>query len=53
MRGPWSVRELKRQIDTNYYARSGWSRKPNLLAQKLKGTLAKQNTRFSCQVKSA
>jgi predicted nuclease of restriction endonuclease-like (RecB) superfamily len=40
MRGPWSVRELKRQIDTNYYARSGWSRKPELLAQKLKGTLA-------------
>jgi predicted nuclease of restriction endonuclease-like (RecB) superfamily len=40
MRGPWSVRELKRQIDTNYYARSGWSRKPELLSQKLKGTLA-------------
>jgi hypothetical protein len=40
MRGPWSVRELKRQIDTNYYARSGWSRKPELLAQKLKETLA-------------
>jgi predicted nuclease of restriction endonuclease-like (RecB) superfamily len=45
MRGPWSVRELKRQIDTNYYARSGWSRKPELLARKLKGTLGKPSFR--------
>jgi predicted nuclease of restriction endonuclease-like (RecB) superfamily len=50
MRGPWSVRELKRQIDTNYYARSGWSRKPELLAQKLKGTLAKPS--FKEDIKS-
>ena len=28
MRGPWSVRELERQIDTKYYERSGWSKKP-------------------------
>jgi predicted nuclease of restriction endonuclease-like (RecB) superfamily len=41
---------LKRQIDTNYYARSGWSRKPELLAQKLKGTLAKPS--FTEDIKS-
>ena len=35
MRGPWSVRELQRQIDSNYYERSGWSNKPELLAQKV------------------
>lgn len=33
IRGTWSVRELQRQIDTNYYERSGWSKKPELLAQ--------------------
>ena len=38
MRGPWSVRELQRQIDTNYYARSGWSKKPELLSKKINGT---------------
>ncbi len=35
MRGPWSVRELQRQIDSNYFTRSGWSKKPELLAQKI------------------
>jgi len=35
MRGPWSVRELQRQIDSNYYERSGWSKKPELLASKV------------------
>ncbi len=35
MRGPWSVRELQRQIDSNYYERSGWSKKPDLLASKV------------------
>ena len=35
MRGPWSYRELKRQIDSNYYERSGWSKKPELLADML------------------
>lgn len=35
MRGPWSVRELQRQIDSNYYERSGWSKKPELLASKI------------------
>ena len=35
MRGPWSVRELQRQIDSNYYERNGWSKKPELLASKV------------------
>lgn len=38
MRGPWSVRELQRQIDTNYYTRSGWSEKPELLSRRLNAT---------------
>ena len=29
----WSVRELQRQIDTNYYERSGWSKRPEELAR--------------------
>ena len=33
IQGTWSVRELKRQIDTNYYMRSGWSKDPLLLQQ--------------------
>lgn len=32
IRGTWSVRELQRQIDSNYYERSGWSNKPDQLA---------------------
>ena len=35
MRGPWSFRELKRQIDSNYFERSGWSKKPELLASRV------------------
>ena len=35
MRGPWSVRELIRQKDVQYFQRSGWSKKPELLAQKV------------------
>jgi len=35
MRGPWSYRELQRQIDSSYYERSGWSKKPELLAGKV------------------
>lgn len=38
MRGPWSARELQRQINTNYYARSGWSKKPELLSHKINRT---------------
>ena len=50
MRGPWSVRELQRQIDTNYYARSGWSRKPELLSKKINGTAERPT--FEQNVKS-
>ena len=35
MRGPWSYRELQRQIDSNYFERSGWSKKPELLASRV------------------
>lgn len=37
IRGTWSVRELQRQIDTNYYERSGWSKNPEQLAQLVDG----------------
>ena len=37
IRGTWSVRELQRQIDTNYFERSGWSQKPEHLAQFVDG----------------
>lgn len=41
MRGPWSVRELQRQIDSNYYSRSGWSKKPELLSMKVNANAEK------------
>lgn len=50
MRGPWSVRELQRQIDSNYYTRSGWSRKPELLCQKING--ATERPTFQENIKS-
>lgn len=37
IRGTWSVRELQRQIDSNYYERSGWSQKPEALAELVDG----------------
>lgn len=37
IRGTWSVRELQRQIDSNYYFRSGWSQKPETLAKLVDG----------------
>lgn len=37
IRGTWSVRELQRQIDSNYYERSGWSKKPEALADIVDG----------------
>ena len=37
IRGTWSVRELQRQIDSNYYIRSGWSQKPEALAKLVDG----------------
>lgn len=45
MRGPWSQRELKRQIDSNYYERSGWSKKPELLTQKVNDRAEKPTLR--------
>ena len=45
MRGPWSVRELQRQIDSNYFERSGWSKKPELLASKVNETAEKPSFR--------
>ena len=50
MRGPWSVRELERQIDTKYYERSGWSKKPELLAKRVSGKAEKGS--FSEEIKS-
>ena len=50
MRGPWSVRELQRQIDTKYYERSGWSKKPELLAKRVSGKMEKRS--FSEEIKS-
>ena len=32
IRGTWSVKELKRQIASKYYVRSGWSKDPSKLA---------------------
>ena len=43
IRGTWSVRELERQIDSNYYVRSGWSQKPEALAELVDGK-AEQST---------
>lgn len=50
MRGPWSVRELERQIDSNYYTRSGWSKKPELLAKRVSDKAEKRS--FSEEIKS-
>ena len=35
IKGTWSVRELHRQIDTKLYFRSGISKKPELLLQRV------------------
>ena len=45
MRGPWSYRELQRQIDSNYYERSGWSKKPELLSKKVNNKAEKPTFR--------
>ncbi len=50
MRGPWSVRELQRQIDSNYYTRSGWSKKPELLSKRVNNKEYKPS--FSEEIKS-
>lgn len=33
IRGTWSVRELRRQIESKYYERCGWSKDPHTLSQ--------------------
>lgn len=43
IRGTWSVRELQRQIDSNYYIRSGWSQKPEALADLVDGKAEQQS----------
>ena len=35
IKGTWNVRELRRQIDTKLYFRSGMSKKPELLLQRI------------------
>lgn len=50
MRGPWSVRELQRQIDTKYFERSGWSKRPELLAKRISGKAEKRS--FKEEIKS-
>ena len=39
IKGNWSIRELKRQINSLYFERSGLSKKPELLSQKLQQTV--------------
>lgn len=39
IKGTWSVRELKRQIDSLYFERSGLSKHPEKLAKKLQETI--------------
>ena len=46
IRGTWSVRELKRQIDTNYFVRSGWSENPQLLSNSIKKRNEQQQIEF-------
>lgn len=43
IRGTWSVRELQRQIDTNYYIRSGWSQKPEAFSDFVDGKAERQS----------
>ena len=50
MRGPWSFRELQRQIDSKYYERSGWSKKPELLAKRVSDKAEKRT--FSEEIKT-
>ena len=38
IKGVWSVRELRRQIDTNLFFRAGISRKPELLTDKIENS---------------
>lgn len=46
IRGTWSVRELQRQIDSNYYVRSGWSKEPDKLAELVDGKAEKASLKM-------
>ena len=45
IRGTWSVRELRRQIDSNYYVRCGWSKDPSKLSALVRGKADKATLR--------
>ena len=45
IRGTWSVRELQRQIDSNYYVRCGWSKDPSKLSALVRGKADKATLR--------
>ena len=47
IKGTWSVRELRRQINSLYYERSGLSKDPNVLSEQ---TLAKTNPQPSASL---
>ncbi len=41
IRGTWSVKELKRQIESQYYQRCGWSKDPHKYAAMVQGKVEK------------
>ena len=43
IRGTWSVKELKRQIESQYYQRCGWSKDPHKYAAMVQGKAEKLN----------
>ena len=43
IRGTWSVKELKRQIESQYYQRCGWSKNPHKYAAMVQGKADKLN----------
>ena len=43
IRGTWSVKELKRQIESQYYQRCGWSKNPHKYAAMIQGKADKLN----------
>ncbi len=45
IRGSWSVRALRRQIDSQYYQRVGWSKDPHKLAALAQGRAEKLNAK--------
>lgn len=46
LRGNWSVRELKRQIDTQYFERSALSNDKDLASRRAQATAESQNTQL-------